>query len=100
MVPLLLIFSFNLIFFATFLSRFFLASIPCATAFLVFFPSYLHLMSVPCMQFSSKSFDNDTTKYYISPPDLNSEPNTEVDKCEPRLGTCMGTAICFDYRSN
>ena len=59
--------------------------------------SYLALMSVPGIQFSSRSFDNDTIEYYIGLPDLNSERNTEVDKCEIQLAICKRTAICFDY---
>ena len=45
---------------------------------------------------SRYSFDNDTIEYYIGPPDFNSEPKTEVDKCETQLGIGRGTAICFD----
>ena len=59
--------------------------------------SYLHLLSVLGIQFSSKSFDNDTIEYYIGLPDLNLEPETKVDKCEIQLGICRNTAICFDY---
>ena len=74
-----------------------LASIPSVTGFLVFFPSfvisYLHLLSVPGGQFSSKSFDNDTIEYYIGLRGLSSEPNTEVDKCETQLGICRGTEM-------
>ena len=55
--------------------------------------SYLHLLSVPGIQFSSKSFDNDTIEYYIGSPELNSEPNTEEDKCETQLGIYKGTAM-------
>ena len=35
---------------------------------------------LPGIQFSSKSFNNETIEYYIGLPDLNFEPNTEVDK--------------------
>ena len=37
--------------------------------------------------------DNDTIEHYIGLPDLNSEPNTEVDKCETQLGICKGTEM-------
>ena len=73
------------------------ASVPSVTGFFVFFPSflisYLHLLSVPGIQLSSKSFDNDIIEYYIGLPDLNSEPNTEVDKSETQLGICRGTEM-------
>ena len=69
--------------------------------FLFSFPllwiSYPHLLSVPGIQLFSKSFDNDTIEYYVGLPDLNSVPNTEVDKCEIQLGICRNTAICSDY---
>ena len=48
---------------------------------------------VPGIQFSSMFFDNDTIVYYIGLPDLNSESNTEVDKCEIQLGIYSGTAV-------
>ena len=34
---------------------------------------------------------------YIGQPDLNSEPNKEVDKCETQLRICRSTVLCFDY---
>ena len=46
--------------------------------FLLWIP-YLHLLSVPGIQFSYKSFDNDIIEYYIGLPDLNSEVNTDVN---------------------
>ena len=69
-----------------------LASIPSVTGFLIFFPSFvdIYLLNVSGIQFSSKSFDNDTR---ISLPDLNSELNTEVDKSEGQLGICRGTTM-------
>ena len=48
---------------------------------------------VPGIQFSSMFFDNDTIVYYIGLPDLNSESNTEVEKCEIQLGIYSGTAM-------
>ena len=47
----------------------------------------------PGIQFSSKSFDNGTIEYYTSLPDLNSESNTEVGKCESQPVICRGTAM-------
>ena len=47
--------------------------------------SYLHLLSVP--------FDNDTIQGYIGLPDLNSEADTELDKCETQLGIFSDTAM-------
>ena len=55
--------------------------------------SYLHLLCVPGIQFSSKSFDNNTIEYYIGLPELNSELNTEEYKCETQLGIYRGTAM-------
>ena len=94
-------FLFNLISLQPFRLDFLLPLYHLLTAFLVYFPllriSYVHLLSVPGIQFSSKCFNDDTIKYYIGPPDLNSEPNTEVDERETQLGLCRGTAMCFDY---
>ena len=38
--------------------------------------------------------------YYIALPDLNSEPNTEVDKCETQLGIFRGTAPTITVKTN
>ena len=101
MVSLLSNFFIQFNFFATFSSRFSLASIPSAYCFPCFLPSFADMLctsaGVPGIQFSSKCFNGETIKYYIGPPDLNSEPNTEVDERETQLGLCRGTAICFDY---
>ena len=59
--------------------------------------SYLHPLNVPGIQFSSKSFDNDSIEYCIGLPDLNSEPNTEVDKCMKLSWEFVGALQCFDY---
>ena len=37
------------------------------------------------------------TQYYIGSPELNSEPITEVNKCDTQLGICSGPAKGFDY---
>ena len=101
-------FSFNLISFVTFSSRyqclviivlpFFLLPLYHLLLISLFsFPllwiCYVHLLSVPGIQFSSKSFDNDAIECYKDLPYLNSESNTEVDKCETQLRICRDTAM-------
>ena len=81
MVPLLSFFLLNLIPFATFFSRFSCLVIIVLPFFLLLlvslfsFPllsiSELHLLSVPSIQFSSKSSNNDTIEYYIGLSDVS-----------------------------